>query len=185
MAWRLRDSGWWIPCCVCLLTVVTACKRSPAASGSVVMDHSVVAAPAPVALPSVSTGSPAIVDAGKTSDVSKPSGESQKTSCRSYADCFYDAQGQCRAPGSNESAHTYLDPGPFCDCTAGLCEIVQVPEIACKTDQDCWVSNELPHRPIRRPAHLRGRKFRPCVDGEVPPRCFGICKLSLVETARC
>ena len=35
----------------------------------------------------------------------------------------------------------------------------------------CWVSDSAPYHPIPRPKSLRGRKFRPCQDGEVAPLC--------------
>jgi hypothetical protein len=48
------------------------------------------------------------------------------------------------------------------------------PRISCKTDDDCWVSNTTTAaQPIRRPAKLRGKKFRPCVDGDAQPICNG------------
>ncbi len=40
--------------------------------------------------------------------------------------------------------------------------------VACKTDDDCWVEG---HKPIARPKELKGRKFKPCKDGEHAPVC--------------
>jgi hypothetical protein len=46
--------------------------------------------------------------------------------------------------------------------------------VSCKSDDDCWVSDTTTAaRPIRRPAKLRGKKFRPCVDGDAKPMCGG------------
>jgi hypothetical protein len=43
------------------------------------------------------------------------------------------------------------------------------PRIPCETDDDCWLDGN--HRPIPRPAKLRGRKVRPCADSEYAPAC--------------
>ncbi len=40
--------------------------------------------------------------------------------------------------------------------------------VPCKTDDDCWADGI---RAIPRPKALRGKKFRPCVDGEHQPLC--------------
>jgi hypothetical protein len=48
-------------------------------------------------------------------------------------------------------------------------------EVPCKTADDCWVKDGAP---VARPARLRGRRFRPCRDGEAAPVCFkGRCGL--------
>lgn len=50
-------------------------------------------------------------------------------------------------------------------------------DVPCRRDFDCWVTDESPPRPIARPRGLR-RRFRGCVDGEVPPVCLqGVCAL--------
>ncbi len=46
----------------------------------------------------------------------------------------------------------------------------QAPPIPCKTTDDCWVRGG---KAIRRPANMRGRKFKPCTDGESAPLCRG------------
>jgi len=100
------------------------------------------------------------------------------TVCLDYSDCRYDTeQSACRsrAPSDTDGISAYIRPGPFCDCHAGNCELTQVPEVPCRSDQDCWISDDVPHRPIRRPAKLRGYKFMPCSDGEVAPMCHGVC----------
>lgn len=44
--------------------------------------------------------------------------------------------------------------------------------VPCKTVDDCWVSaKRFPATPIARPKHLKGKPFKPCVDGEVAPTC--------------
>lgn len=52
--------------------------------------------------------------------------------------------------------------------------------VACKSVDDCWVSaKRYPAVPIARPKHLKGKSFKPCVDGEVAPTCTsaGACGL--------
>lgn len=54
------------------------------------------------------------------------------------------------------------------------------PVVACTSVDDCWVSaKRYPAVPIARPKHLKGKKFKPCVDGEVAPTCSsgGACGL--------
>jgi hypothetical protein len=101
-----------------------------------------------------------------------------QTVCIDYSDCRYDAQrGACRSRSTsdNDSAPYYVKDSPICECHSGTCSKTEVPAVPCKTDDDCWFSDELPRRPIRKPARLRGHKFKGCVDGEVPPKCFGVC----------
>ena len=46
--------------------------------------------------------------------------------------------------------------------------------IPCKSEDDCWIrGGTTAATPIARPARLRGKKFRPCVDGEAKPICSG------------
>ena len=46
-------------------------------------------------------------------------------------------------------------------------------KVPCKTEQDCWIQDG---QPVARPAAHRGRKFEPCVDGEIMPVCVeGMC----------
>jgi hypothetical protein len=42
--------------------------------------------------------------------------------------------------------------------------------VPCKTDDDCWSKGA---EPIARPKRLRGKTFKPCVDGEHAPMCGG------------
>ncbi|MBI2388068.1 MAG: hypothetical protein HYV09_00500 [Deltaproteobacteria bacterium] len=47
-------------------------------------------------------------------------------------------------------------------------------KVQCTSVDDCWVDGKYGAvKPIARPKKLRGKKFRPCVDGEVAPRCAG------------
>jgi hypothetical protein len=45
---------------------------------------------------------------------------------------------------------------------------VPAPTVACKTDDDCWIDDG---KPIARPKQHRGKKFKPCKDGEHAPVC--------------
>jgi hypothetical protein len=45
---------------------------------------------------------------------------------------------------------------------------VPTPAIACKTDDDCWIEDG---KPTLRPKEHRGKKFKPCKDGEHAPVC--------------
>jgi hypothetical protein len=49
----------------------------------------------------------------------------------------------------------------------------------CEVDDDCWIASSPSGLvPIRRPSHLRGRRFKPCSDGESAPACLeGRCAL--------
>lgn len=40
--------------------------------------------------------------------------------------------------------------------------------VACKTDDDCWLDGRTP---VARPKSKRGKKLKPCRDGEVVPKC--------------
>jgi len=45
-------------------------------------------------------------------------------------------------------------------------------DIPCENVDDCWASGpDDPAEPIARPASERGRRFRPCEDGEAAPVC--------------
>ena len=71
--------------------------------------------------------------------------------------------------------------GPSCDCVtpAEGCVFSWFEPIACKSERDCWVEAAPRRHPVRRPAALRGRAFKPCTDGEVAPVCTseGFCAL--------
>lgn len=43
------------------------------------------------------------------------------------------------------------------------------PSVACKTDDDCWLNDK--GKPIVRPKEHRGKKLKPCHDGEQIPAC--------------
>jgi hypothetical protein len=49
--------------------------------------------------------------------------------------------------------------------------LVEPPQaaIACKTDDDCWMDDK--YKPIARPKEQRGKKIKPCKDGEHAPVC--------------
>ncbi|MBK8937707.1 MAG: hypothetical protein IPM79_08695 [Polyangiaceae bacterium] len=73
-----------------------------------------------------------------------------------------------------------VNVGPSCDCNAPAkgCAFSWFDAVLCKTERDCWVDPSPRRHPVARPAHLRGRDFKPCSDGEVAPACkAGVCAL--------
>jgi hypothetical protein len=51
--------------------------------------------------------------------------------------------------------------------------------IDCVSDDDCWLTERNGRTvPTRRPTNLRGKKVRPCSDGDYTPQCTaGTCSL--------
>ncbi len=106
---------------------------------------------------------------------------SVEAACTSPPDCIMDvAAGTC-APGADPDARPLGEPGPHCRCDGReprRCHYVWVDAIPCASDADCWVSNDGFDHPIARPKKLRGKRFRPCKDGENVPVCqSGSCTL--------
>jgi len=104
---------------------------------------------------------------------------SVEEACTSPPDCIMDvAAGTC-APGSDPDTQPLGQPGPHCRCDGHeprRCHYVWVESIPCTADADCWVSHEDFTHPIARPKKLRGKRFRPCKDGEQAPVCrSGVC----------
>lgn len=88
---------------------------------------------------------------------------------RSGGACIADTGGVAEGLRTNVG----VDLGPSCDCIDPKqgCTFQWFEPVACKTDRDCWIEqNPRPH-PIKRPAQLRGRDFKPCSDGETEPSC--------------
>jgi hypothetical protein len=106
--------------------------------------------------------------------------------CTSPPDCTMDAAAGTCVPGADPDAQPLGTPGPHCRCDGHeprRCHYVWVESIPCAVDADCWVSHEGFAHPIARPRKLRGRRFRPCKDGEQAPVCRGgTCSL---ESYRC
>lgn len=70
--------------------------------------------------------------------------------------------------------------GPSCACDRGdqRCHLRWFDPVPCKTADDCWSTDKPVVHAIPRPAKLRGRAFRGCVDGEHVPKCVdGRCAL--------
>jgi hypothetical protein len=116
----------------------------------------------------------------------KRSPVSVEAACTSPPGCIMDvAAGTC-APGADPDAQPLGKPGPHCRCDDReplRCHYVWVESVPCSTDADCWVSDEGFSHPIARPRKLRGKRFRPCKDGEQAPVCrSGSCAL---ESYRC
>jgi hypothetical protein len=100
--------------------------------------------------------------------------------------CVVDrAAGRCVADTGDVAPNLRFTPpvevGPSCDCQfpAKGCTFSWFSPVACKSDRDCWVSPSPRTHPIARPKALRGRDFKPCKDGETPPKCgpTGTCVL--------
>lgn len=71
-----------------------------------------------------------------------------------------------------------VDVGPSCDCItpASGCTFTWFEPVPCSSERDCWVAPSPRRHPIARPKEFRGRDFKPCADGEAPPRCSdGVC----------
>jgi hypothetical protein len=101
-------------------------------------------------------------------------------SCRTETCGLEQSAGRCVA-GSQLQANRYTrDLGPACHCDQDSleCRFVWVEAIACEDVGACWVSESPPYHPIPRPKSMRGRKFKPCSDGEVAPICRdGLCSV--------
>jgi hypothetical protein len=101
----------------------------------------------------------------------------QSGTCEPRA-CMLDrAAGKCVADdgGIAESVRSTpgVEVGPSCDCIelAKGCVFTWFDPVPCTTDRDCWVDPSPRRHPVARPKPLRKRDFRPCADGEVPPKC--------------
>ncbi|MFO7567708.1 MAG: hypothetical protein R6X02_34015 [Enhygromyxa sp.] len=101
-------------------------------------------------------------------------------SCRNHGCGLDQGAGRCVAGSSLGANRQRRDVGPACHCDDERleCRFVWVEPIECETVEACWVSDSRPHHPVPRPKSKRGRKFRPCRDGEVGPACLdGRCSL--------
>jgi hypothetical protein len=98
---------------------------------------------------------------------------SVEAACTSRQGCIMDvAAGTC-VPGDDPEAHPPGLPGPRCRCDSReprRCHYDWIEPVPCASDDDCWVSDES-STPIARPRKLRGKRFRPCKDGELAPVC--------------
>ena len=103
------------------------------------------------------------------------------------ADCDYvpgcaldRAAGRC-SPGRDDDFRPDRSIGPRCHCdshTPRRCHFSWHDPIACKSVDDCWVDPAPYAHPIKRPRAKKGKRFRPCKDGEVAPACSdGRCNL--------
>ena len=96
------------------------------------------------------------------------------TDCNYTEGCALDrAAGRC-APGRDADPRPQPMIGPRCDCDSHVpqrCHYSWLDPIACTSVEDCWVER-LPYaHPIKRPRSKKGKKFRPCKDGERAPAC--------------
>jgi hypothetical protein len=101
-----------------------------------------------------------------------PTGTCEPRACvvdRAAGKCVADDGGVAEAIRSSKP----VEVGPSCDCIllAEGCVFQWFEAVPCKTDRDCWVDPSPRRHPVPRPKALRKRDFRPCADGEVPPKC--------------
>lgn len=99
---------------------------------------------------------------------------SVETACTSIPGCVLDVGAGACAPGNDPDSRPLGEPGPHCRCDGReprRCHYVWIDPVPCESDADCWVSEEDFTRPIARPRKLRGKRFRPCKDGERAPVC--------------
>jgi hypothetical protein len=99
---------------------------------------------------------------------------SEPVSCKLTGSCGLDqGAGRCVDGAMQDANRGTRDHGPACHCNfeSSTCEFVWVEPIECESVEQCWVSDSSPYHPIPRPKALRGKKFRPCKDGEVAPLC--------------
>jgi hypothetical protein len=100
---------------------------------------------------------------------------SVEADCDYVPGCALDrASGTC-APGKDDDFRPNREIGPRCDCDSHVprrCQFAWLDPIACTSVEDCWVDPAPFSHPIRRPRSKKGKKFRPCKDGEVAPACM-------------
>jgi hypothetical protein len=101
--------------------------------------------------------------------------------CDHVPGCALDrAAGRC-APGRDDDFRPNRSIGPRCDCDSRVprrCRFSWLDPIACTSVDDCWVDPAPFSHPIARPRAKKGKRFRPCKDGEVAPACTeGRCDL--------
>jgi hypothetical protein len=94
-------------------------------------------------------------------------------SCKTESCGLDQGAGRCVAGSMVEANRMTRDVGPACHCDQAslTCQFVWVEPIECTDVEACWVSDSGPYHPIARPKSKRGKKFRPCKDGEVAPIC--------------
>ena len=102
-------------------------------------------------------------------------------SCDDTGDCDVDvATGRCEPDIAPDAEFRVRFSGPTCGCDQRdhRCHLQWFDPIPCRTTDDCWVEETLVPHAIERPARLKGRAFRGCVDGERVPACdAGRCTL--------
>lgn len=118
----------------------------------------------------------------------KPKTPPSSTQPCAFRGCVVDrAGGRCVADTGGVAENFRTNPpvstGPSCDCVkpATGCTFTWHDPVPCKTVRDCWIELDPRPHPVKRPAHLRGREFKPCHDGEISPACndAGQCVLGL------
>jgi hypothetical protein len=97
-----------------------------------------------------------------------------KQTCKDSGDCDVDVTtAQCEPGIVPDDEFRVRYAGPTCRCIPSdhRCHLHWFDPIACRSDDDCWLDETPVLHAIARPRRLKGRKFRPCVDGERVPAC--------------
>jgi hypothetical protein len=106
-------------------------------------------------------------------------------SCETTHDCNLDvATAQCGPDviSSDDLRGRYFGPTCGCNPRDQRCHLQWFEPVACTSADDCWIDEQPVTHAIRRPARLKGRKFRGCVDGERVPACVaGRCTLDALR----
>jgi hypothetical protein len=96
-------------------------------------------------------------------------------SCKNTVDCDVDlASAQCEPGIAPDDEYRMRFSGPTCVCLPSdqRCHLHWFDPIPCRSDDDCWFEEDPVLHAIPRPRRLKGRKFRPCVDGARVPACM-------------
>lgn len=101
--------------------------------------------------------------------------------CKDTGDCSVEVATAACEPGIVPDAGFRVRfSGPTCWCSPRdhRCHLQWFDPVPCASTDDCWIDNQPVEHAIRRPARLKGRTFRGCVDGELVPACVaGRCTL--------
>jgi hypothetical protein len=135
-----------------------------------------LAPPGTCACIALRTGADKICALRRTTPVPEP----RTCDPRAAMGCGVDpSAGVCIAPKDDVVGRT-RHRGPYCACGKdGRCTYEWVEPVACKDERDCWVGRNGEFVfPAKRPKKKRGKKVRPCKDGELTPACTdGMCTL--------
>lgn len=116
----------------------------------------------------VACGAPsATVAPSETSDAGSParSPSTASTGAPTASTAAPTASTASASPASTDAGSVAVDASPPTSDPSARANAADLP---CTSVDDCWIEGG---KPVARPKRLRGKKFRPCVDGEVAPIC--------------